>query len=69
MKELIIALILIFTFSLAGFSPAETENPGYYKGPNYPETKEVSSSERCRDICQEIDESGACIKIEVRCEN
>ena len=69
MKELIIALILIFTFSLTGFSPAETEKPEYYKGPNYPVTKEISSSERCRDICQEIDENGACIKIEVRCEN
>lgn len=69
MKELIIAYILIFAFSLTGFSQAESEKPAYHKGPNYPETKEISSSERCRDICQEIDENGTCIKVEVRCEN
>jgi len=69
MKELIIAFLLIITFSLTGFSAAESEKPEYYKGPNYPETKEISSSERCRDICQEIDENGSCIKVEVRCEN
>jgi len=69
MKELIIAFLLIFAFSLTGISVAESENPEYYKGPNYPQTQEISSSERCRDICQEIDENGNCIKVEVRCEN
>ena len=69
MKELIIAFLLIFTFAFSGFSIADTGEPEYYKGPNYPETKEISNSERCRDICQEIDENGSCIKVEVRCEN
>ncbi len=69
MKELIIVLLLIFTFSLTGFSAVEAEEPEYYKGPNYPDTEEISSRERCQDICQEIDANGTCIKVEVRCEN
>jgi len=69
MKELIIALILTFSFSLIVFSQSQTEDPEYYKGPNYPDTEEVSNSERCRDICQEIDANGTCIKVEVRCDN
>ena len=69
MKELIIALILTLSFSITGFSQAEAEEPEYYKGPNYPDTEEVSSRERCRDICQEIDANGTCIKVEVRCDN
>ena len=69
MKELIIALILTLSFSITGFSKAEAEEPEYYKGPNYPDTEEVSSRERCRDICQEIDANGTCIKVEVRCDN
>ena len=69
MKELIIAFILTFSFSLTGFSQSQTEEPEYYKGPNYPDTEEVSSKKQCRDICQEIDANGTCIKVEVRCDN
>ena len=67
MKEIILAIILTLSFSLTGFSDSRQEEPEYYKGANYPVDEESGSSERCRDICQEIDENGTCIKVEVRC--
>lgn len=67
MKELIIVLILTLLFSLSLYSQANAEEPEYYKGTNYPVEEESGNSKRCRDICQEIDENGNCIKVEVRC--
>ena len=67
MKGIILGIILTVSFSLTGFSEPIQEEPEYYKGANYPVDEETGSSERCRDICQEIDENGTCIKVEVRC--